>query len=189
MYVVAGPNGAGKTTFALRFLPSIARCKIFVNADFIARGLSPLDVDASAITSGKLFLEQINAHAVARSTFAFETTLSGLGHLRLLSRLRSSGYRVYIYFLWVPTVDLALRRVADRVQLGGHRVPSEVVRRRYRKGLVNLFDHYLAAADYCAVFDNSSADPVLVYEWSLHKGRIVCPDVFEQISKQRGGAW
>ena len=185
-YVIAGPNGAGKTTFAMEFLPQTAGCRNFINADLIARGLSPLNVDAAAIEAGRLFLHQIRQQVQARHDFAFETTISGLAYTTLLKRMKQEGYSIRLYFLWLPTISLTLRRIAERVKRGGHDIPREVARRRYRKGLINLFRHYLPLADYCAIFDNSSAAPALVYEQDAVAERVSRPALFKKIQKQAG---
>ena len=129
LYVVAGPNGAGKTTFARKFLPDYAHCKQFVNADLIASGLSPFSPEAAALRAGRLLLEQIRLLARARSDFGFETTLAGVTYVSIFSKLKAEGYRIHLFFLWVPTVELALARIADRVRRGGHDVLEPVVRR------------------------------------------------------------
>ncbi|NWF54373.1 MAG: zeta toxin family protein, partial [Syntrophaceae bacterium] len=163
-YIISGPNGAGKTTFALEFLPNIVGCHNFINADLIARGLSPLNIEAAAIEAGRLFLRQIRAYISTGSDFGFETTLSGTAHVRLIYDMRRAGYAIRLYYLWLPTVQLALKRIAERVRRGGHHIPPDVVKRRFGRGLANLFHRYLSLVDYCAIFDNSSASPVLVYE-------------------------
>ena len=183
-YIISGPNGAGKTTFALEFLPNIAGCHNFINADLIARGLSPLNAEAAAIEAGRLFLRQIRAHISTRSDFGFETTLSGTTHVRLIHDMRRAGYTIRLYYLWLPTVQLALKRISERVRRGGHDVPHEVVKRRFGKGLANLFQRYLPLADYCAIFDNSSASPVLVYERTAAAERVIRPDIYAIILKQ-----
>jgi predicted ABC-type ATPase len=188
VYVIAGPNGAGKTTFAVEFLPQLAGCRNFVNADLIARGLSPLDVDAVALEAGRVFLRQIQAQVAARRDFAFETTLSGLGYVRMLRMMRRRGYRVRLYYLWIPTVQLTLKRIAERVSRGGHDIPDDVARRRYGKGLTNLFRHYLPRTDYCAVFDNSSARPRLLYEKSGGAERVLNAELFQRILTQAESA-
>ena len=119
--IIAGPNGAGKTTFALRYLPQVAPGSAFVNADLIAAGLSPLAPEQQRITAGRLFLHQIEGHITQRRDFAFETTLSGRGYLRLVRRLRADGWRVELLYLALPSVELSHRRVAERVAHGGHR--------------------------------------------------------------------
>jgi predicted ABC-type ATPase len=186
VHVIAGPNGAGKTTFALEFLPRIAGCRTFINADLIAGGLSPLHVEAAASQAGRLFLAQIHSHVAARETFAFETTLAGVTYEPLFGSMREFGFFVRIYFLWIPSAELGLKRIAERVRRGGHDVPAEVVRRRYGRGLANLFDRYLPLTDYCAIFDNTSVRPRLVYEWTHARERIIVPETFERISQQGG---
>jgi predicted ABC-type ATPase len=183
-YIISGPNGAGKTTFALEFLPKIAGCPNFVNADLIARGLSPLNAEAAAIEAGRLFMRHIRAHISTRADFGFETTLSGRTHVRLIRDMRRAGYAIRLYYLWLPTVQLALKRISERVRRGGHDIPHEVVKRRFAKGLSNLFQHYLPLVDYCALFDNSSAYPVLVYERTGASERIIRPDIYGMILKQ-----
>lgn len=188
VYIIAGPNGAGKTTFAVDFLPKLAGCLNFVNADLIARGLSPLDADAVAIEAGRVFLRQIQTQIAARRSFAFETTLAGLAYVRLIRAMRQKGYHVRLYYLWIPTVQLTLKRIAERVKRGGHDIPADTARRRYGKGLANLFRHYLPLADYAVIFDNSSAFPALVYEKTADGERIVLPDLFQTISEQAEAA-
>jgi predicted ABC-type ATPase len=139
LYIVAGPNGAGKTTFAREFLPNYVECLEFVNADLIASGLSPFSPERAAMRAGRLMLERIHFLADRATDFGFETTLSGKSYVRLLKDLKSRGYRIYLYFLWVDNVDIALERVAERVQRGGHNVPENIVRRRFNRGLPNLF--------------------------------------------------
>ena len=135
VYIVAGPNGAGKSTFARLFLPEYADCREFVNADLIAAGLSPFNPEGRAIQAGRLMLERVEALARTRVDFGFETTLAGRGYISLLRRLKDSGYRIHVFFLWLPSVEMALARVRDRVLAGGHSVPEEVVRRRFSRGL------------------------------------------------------
>ncbi len=184
VHVIAGPNGSGKTTFALEYLPNIAGCRDFVNADLLAQGLSPLRVEAAAIEAGRLFLKQIRARIAGRRDFAFETTLSGLTYVPLFKSLREVGFSVRIYYLWIPSVSLALKRIAERVKQGGHDVPPEAVRRRYGRGLGNLFNRYLALSDYCAIFDNTSFLPRLAYEWTPEEERIIVPETYERIARQ-----
>ena len=162
LYIVAGPNGAGKTTFAGEFLPNYVECLEFVNADLIASGLSPFLPERAAIKAGRLMLKRIHFLADRGTDFGFETTLSGKGYVRLLKDLKSRGYRIYLYFLWVDNVDIALGRVADRVRRGGHNVPEKIVRRRFNRGLPNLFNLYRPLLDLWAIFDNSTDHPVMI---------------------------
>jgi len=167
LYVIAGPNGAGKTTFARTFLPQYANCTHFVNADLIAQGLSPFSPASVALKGGRLLLEQIQGLAAKRADFAFETTLSGKKHRALLLKLKRRGYHIRLFFLWIPDVRLALTRIAQRVQEGGHYVPEPDVRRRFHRGLANLFGLYQDAVDSWSIFDNSTEKPTLIAE---HQG-------------------
>jgi predicted ABC-type ATPase len=162
LYIVAGPNGAGKSTFARLFLPDYADCREFVNADLIAAGLSPFNPESLAIEAGRLMLGRIETLARSKVNFGFETTLAGRGYLPLLRRLRSEGYRIHLFFLWLPDPQLALARVYERVLSGGHFVPEEVVRRRFTRGLANFFHIYEAILDSSLVFDGSGDSPRLV---------------------------
>ena len=161
--ILAGPNGAGKTTFARSFLPAEAQYKRFVNADLIAAGLSPFDPAAAALKAGRLMLAEI-AEATSRGeSFAFETTLSGLGYLQHVRRWRAVGYHVKLFFFRLPDPDTAIARVTARVRQGGHDVPEAVIRRRFEAGLRNLA-RYQAEVDAWAVYDTAGREPVLL-DW------------------------
>jgi predicted ABC-type ATPase len=153
--VLAGPNGAGKSTTAPYLLRDALAVDEFVNADTIAQGLSAYRPDAAAVTAGKVMLERLRALASMRRDFAFETTLSGRSHARWLRELQASGYRTHLIFLSLPSADLAVARVVDRVRRGGHHVPDTVVRRRFVAGFRNLFSVYMPAVDAWNVYDNA----------------------------------
>ena len=159
VYVVAGPNGAGKSTFAQTFLPEYADCREFVNADLIAAGLSPFNPESLAIQAGRLMLQRIEALAEAGIDFGFETTLAGRSYVPLLHNLRDRGYRLHLFFLWLPEVELAVSRVQDRVLAGGHAIPEEVIQRRFARGLRNFFEVYQPMVDAWILFDNSGKKP------------------------------
>lgn len=163
--IIAGPNGAGKTTFAREFLPQEAGCPVFVNADLIAAGLSPFAPEQAAIRAGRLMLDTIARHAAKRESFAFETTLSGLGYARQIPQWQRLGYYVELFFLGLPTADLAVQRVAERVRQGGHNIPEATIRRRFDSGLRLLTQVYQSLVNEWAVYDNSGDEPVLV-DWS-----------------------
>ncbi len=162
--IIAGPNGAGKTTFARSFLPQEAQCPRFINADLIAAGLSPFAPEAAAIKAGRLMLEELAACVGRGESFAFETTLSGLGYLRHIDQWRAQGYRVKLYFLTLPSAEAAIARVAERVSQGGHDIAEPVIRRRFVAGRRNFDQHYKIKVDAWALYDNAGTTPVLL-EW------------------------
>ncbi len=163
-YIIAGPNGAGKTTFATQFLPLYARCPNFINADLIARAYSPFDPDAGLLRAGRAVLERIAEFTEASTDFAFETTLSGRAYVSLLHRVKKSGFRLHMLYLWIPNSELALLRIRDRVESGGHDVPERDVRRRFNRSLKNLFALYRPLLDTLHCFDNSSDTPRLIFK-------------------------
>lgn len=162
--IIAGPNGAGKTTFARAFLPEEAQCPRFINADLIAAGLSPFAPESEAFKAERLMLAEIAACTVKGESFGFETTLSGLAYLRHIEDWRRQGYHVALFFLSLPTPELAIARVAERVKQGGHNIPEPVIRRRFSAGMRNFEKHYRHAVDAWALYDNSGDTPVLI-EW------------------------
>ncbi len=184
VYVIAGPNGAGKTTFATEFLPGFAECREFVNADLIAAGLSPFAPESQAMRAGRLLLLRIRELARARRDFGFETTLAGRRYAALMGDLRDSGYRTELFFLWLPTADLAVSRVTIRVQQGGHGVPELTVRRRYEAGLRNLFSIYLPLFDAFRLFDASQLPPQPIARSYEGKQHIASPALYQSICKE-----
>jgi predicted ABC-type ATPase len=186
VYIVAGPNGAGKTTFARKFLPKYAGSANFVNADMIAEGFPHLPAESAAFRAGRLMLEEIEKHARRRVDFAFETTLSGTSHLKLIRGLRDQGYEAHIFYLWVPGVDLALARIRDRVLDGGHNVPEPVVRRRFERSIKNFMCLYSQVVDFWMLFDNSGESPVMVALEKQGKQRIMERVLYENIVRRYG---
>lgn len=182
VYIVAGPNGAGKTTFAREFLPNYVKCLEFVNADLIAEGMSPFSPEQAAIRAGRLMIEQIHLLADRSSDFGFETTLAGKSYVCLLADLKSKDYRIYLYFLWIDNVDIALERIADRVRRGGHNVPEKIVRRRFNRGLSNLFNIYRPLLDFWVIFDNSKDDPVMIAYEEAGDLELIDPALFLKLS-------
>jgi predicted ABC-type ATPase len=162
LIVIGGANGAGKTTAAATLLPDHITVREFVNADEIARGLSPLAPGTAEFAAGRLMLARLRALIQAGESVAFETTCAGLGHARLVAEAKAAGYRVTLLYLWLPSADLAIARVAERVRRGGHGVPAEVIARRYRAGLRNLRRLYLPLADIALIYDSSDAGQRLI---------------------------
>ncbi|MFZ1547650.1 MAG: zeta toxin family protein [Candidatus Nitrotoga sp.] len=163
--IIAGPNGAGKTTFAREFLPNEAGCPIFVNADLIAAGLAPFAPETAAIRAGRVMLQEMARHFSTRENFAFETTLSGRGYLRLIEQWQRAGYRVKLIFLQLASPEEAIARVMLRVRQGGHNVAEEVIRRRFTAGRTNFEHLYAPKVDAWALYDNAGVQPVLL-NWS-----------------------
>lgn len=183
LYIIAGPNGAGKTTFAKEFLPNFVDCPEFINADLIAGGLSPFSPKAAAVEAGRLMLRRIHELASRRHTFAFETTLSGRSYITLFRRLRAKGYRIHLFYLWLPNVQIAIQRVRERVRQGGHSVPEEDIRRRFNRGLKNLFGEYLNLLDTWTLLDNSGSRPQMIANAKEGKIQIVESDLFNRLKK------
>lgn len=164
IYLIAGCNGAGKTTFALEYLPKEVKCLRFLNADEIARGLSPLDPSGASVKAGRLLLEAIRSYIVKKETFGLESTLSGKTYIRLFREAKSKGYQIHLHYLWLPNVKLAEARVRQRVRKGGHDVPRKDIERRFKRSLVHLVHDYGRLADRWAVWDNQTSPPKLLAE-------------------------
>jgi predicted ABC-type ATPase len=163
--IIAGPNGAGKTTFARDFLPAEAQTLRFINADLIAAGLAPFNPETAAFKAGRLMLEEIDECVAAGHSFAFETTLSGLVYLKKIAMWQQLGYQVKLWFLSLPNEEIAVSRVARRVLQGGHNIPDDVIRRRFKAGLENFHARYSKAVNSWALYDNYGLEPKLI-DWS-----------------------
>ena len=181
VYVIAGPNGSGKTTFAIKFLPEYVKCPNFINADLIAQGLSPFSPGAAAIKAGKLVLEQIHQFAGQGVDFAFETTLSGKLYLNLFESLKKKGYRIHLFFLWIPNTDLAVSRIKNRVARGGHDVPVQDVLRRFSRSISNFFRLYQSFADSWMLFDNTGINPILIAQGKNSRIKIINEHSYNRI--------
>ena len=155
LYIISGCNGAGKTTASFTVLPEILQCKEFVNADEIAKGLSPFNPESVAIEAGRLMLQRIDELLERDETFSIETTLATKSYINLVRRAQAKGYRVHLIFFWLETSELAVQRVAERVSKGGHNIPTEVIHRRYVAGIRNLFKTFMSEVDLWMIYDNS----------------------------------
>ena len=187
VYVIAGPNGAGKTTFASEFLPDFVKCREFLNADLIAAGLSPFAPETQNVRAGRLLLERIKELAAAGENFGFETTLSGLTQVKRLGAMKNDGYRIVMFFLWLPSPDLAVARVANRVRQGGHPVPEDDVRRRFAAGLRNLFRLYRPLVDAWWLYDASRLPPKLIAQEEGGKLILAQSKLYRRIEKTAEG--
>jgi predicted ABC-type ATPase len=152
--MLAGPNGAGKTTSSRSLLAGQLKVMTFVNADIIAQGLAGFDPESAAWEASRIMLARLDELSVKRQDFAFETTLAARSYARRLHDWRGLGYCFQLYYFWLPSADLAVQRVADRVKQGGHHVPEETVRHRYRQSVGNLFNLYIPLADVWNVYLN-----------------------------------
>jgi predicted ABC-type ATPase len=162
LYIIAGCNGAGKTTASFTILPDILGCKEFINADEIARGLSPFQPDKVGIEAGRIMLHRIQELLVQGKTFAFETTLATKSYKNTIKQAQSLGYTVTLVFFSLDSIELAIDRVKTRVLEGGHNIPADVIARRYQNGLKNLFEIYSEIVDELAIFNNSNGKPDLI---------------------------
>ena len=157
LYIISGCNGAGKTTASYTVLPEILQCKEFVNADEIAKGLSPFNPENAAIEAGRIMLSRIDELLNKNETFSIETTLATKSYLNLVKKAQNRGYKVYLIFFWLETPELAIQRVAERVSNGGHNIPIDVIQRRYVNGIKNLFNIFMKEVDVWAIYDNSKS--------------------------------
>ncbi len=182
LYIIAGCNGAGKTTASYTILPEILNCKEFVNADEIAKGLSPFQPEKVSFEAGRIMLHRIDELLQKEADFAFETTLSAKSYISIIKKAQSQGYFVTLVFFWLNSIELAKQRVVIRVSEGGHNIPEDVIERRYIRGIKNFFKIYLNACDNVMLFDNSNKSPVLILEKEFNEEPIITDEnLFKQI--------
>ena len=155
LYIICGPNGAGKTTASDSVLPKILLCKEFVNADEIARGLSPFNPESVAIEAGRLMLSRIKDLLSKNESFSIETTLATRSYFRLIEKAHQQGYEVTLIFFWLKSPEQAIERVAERVSKGGHNIPKDIIVRRYYEGIDNFFGIYMPIVDTWILVNNS----------------------------------
>ncbi len=182
LYIIAGPNGAGKTTFIKRFAPRHLALLDFINADEIARGLSPLAPERGQIEAGRIMLERIRRFIAQGKSFAMETTLSGRTYRLVLKQAKEAGYDIHLDFLALPSIEDSIRRVANRVIQGGHNVPEADLRRRFRLGLQNLFTLYRPYCDTWNVYLNAD-DASLVAHGTPDTLQVDHQEVFETFTR------
>lgn len=164
LYIIAGPNGAGKTTASYSLLPDILHCPNFVNADEIARGLSPFAPELVNIQAGRIMLQRIDELLLQKVNFAIETTLSTRSYVQLVHRAQSLGYKVHLIFFFLETEEQAIQRVVQRVSNGGHGIPEVDIRRRFHRGIYNLLNLYMPICDSALIYNNALGDAILVAE-------------------------
>jgi predicted ABC-type ATPase len=157
LYIIAGCNGAGKTTASNTILPELLNCFEFVNADNIAKGLSPFNVEKVAFEAGRIMLTRIDELLKQKIDFAIETTLSSKTYISLIHEAKEKGYNVKMLYVWLESAEVAVDRVASRVENGGHNIPEDIIRRRYKRGLNNLFQNYIPIVDSWTIINNTNA--------------------------------
>lgn len=187
LYVIAGCNGAGKTTASYTILPEILDCKEFVNADEIARGISPFQPEKAGIEAGRLMLKRIKKLLESGENFAFETTLSTRSYVQFIDRAKEMDYQVTCLFFWLNSEELAISRVKTRVKEGGHHIPEDVIRRRYKRGLRNFFNLFLNKADNWLFVNNSGDDYEIVAEGALNEETINNVKQWEELKRNYYG--
>ena len=183
LYIIAGPNGAGKTTAAYNLLPEVLHCPNFVNADEIARGLSPFAPETVSIQAGRIMLQRIDELLPQKVDFAIETTLSTRSYVQLVHRAQALGYKVHLIFFFLENEEQAKARVAQRVRNGGHDIPEEDIRRRFTRGIYNLINLYMPICEIVYVLNNNHVPAILVAQKSPSLGglHIYKQDMWNQL--------
>ena len=173
LYIIAGCNGAGKTTASFTILPAVLGCKEFINADEIAKGLSPFQPESVAVQAGRIMLARMDELLQKGETFAFETTLATKSYKQKIEWAQANGYEVTLLFFWLDSPNIAKKRVAQRVAEGGHNIPLETIERRYYNGIANLFTIYIDMVNICYIFDNSEGRKELIAQKERHKDIVI----------------
>jgi predicted ABC-type ATPase len=182
LYIISGANGAGKTTASYTILPEILDCKEYVNADEIARGLSPFNPDSVNIQAGKLMLERINTLITENADFAFETTLASKSFVKYIEKAHSKGYITKLVFFWLNSPELAIERVKCRVQEGGHDIPVDVIKRRYNRGLENFFKIYKNSVNSWIFINNSGSPYKIISEGTADSEIVYYKNIWNNIT-------
>jgi len=184
LYIIAGCNGAGKTTASFVVLPELLGCKEFINADEIAKGISPFNTESVSITSGKIMLERIHHLLDEGVEFGFETTLSSKNTVEIIIKAKQSNYRIFIFFFWLNSVQLALERVAQRVIEGGHQIPEETIKRRYGRGISNFKNAYQELVNVWLLIDNSKTEFEIISQFNDGLLTIYNHELFQKFKEQ-----
>ncbi|OFX27839.1 MAG: zeta toxin [Bacteroidetes bacterium GWA2_31_9] len=187
LYIIAGCNGAGKTTASYTVLPEMLNCKEFVNADEIARGLSPFQPEKVAIESGRIMLNRINDLLNQEVDFSFETTLSAKSFVNLIKEAHGKGYFITLIFFWLNSKELAIERVKTRVSEGGHNIPVDTIKKRYDAGIKNLFELYIPVCDYWLLIDSSKSPYYTIAKGEyVEKLDVININNWNKINEQKG---
>ena len=185
LYIISGCNGAGKTTASFTLLPEILYCDTFINADEIAKGLSPFNPEKARIAAGKIMLELLQKNVTKKVDFAFETTLATKGLLNTVKAAKRNGYNITLLYFWLDSPELAIQRVSSRVSQGGHDIPVDTIRRRYYSGIKNFFTIYMVEADFWMIINNSGQISEIIAEGTGGQiDKISNIRIFDQIKSQ-----
>jgi len=181
LYILSGCNGAGKTTASYTLLPEMLECSQFVNSDEFAKSLSPFDPSAASVSASRYMLMRIRYLLSRRETFSIETTLATRSLVGIIQQAKELGYKVILLYFWLSTPEQAIQRVADRVSAGGHNIPEDVIRRRYRMGITYFFNTYSPICDRWVLADNSKSPFVVVAEGSKTETFVKNQEIFDTI--------
>ena len=181
LYIIAGPNGAGKTTASFNLLPEVLHCPNFVNADEIARGLSPFAPETVAMQAGRIMLQRIDELLPQKVDFAIETTLATRSYVQLVHRAQALGYKVHLIFFALENEEQAIQRVAQRVSNGGHDIPESDIRRRFQRGIYNLIHLYMPICDSALVYNNMKTPAQMIARKKAATMQIVDSDMWNQL--------
>jgi len=187
LYIISGCNGAGKTTASYTILPEMLNCNEFVNADEIAKGLSPFNPNEVAIKAGRLMLSRIDELIENGVDFAFETTLATRSYVNTVKKAQKKGYFVTILYFWLNSPELAIERVKIRVKEGGHNIPEKTIKRRYDLGIKNMFNLYIPIADYWMFIDNSKTPFEIIAEGIRKKEDVKNEIIWNNLKKKYYG--
>ncbi len=187
LYIIAGPNGAGKTVASYTILPEIFNVKEYVNADEIARGISPFNYDKVGIQAGRLLVLRIRELLKEEQTFAVETTLATRSYVKLIEKAHRKGYKVTLLFMWLNSQELALKRVSTRVKEGGHNIKNDVIRRRFKNGLNNLVDKYIPIVDSWIVVNNSGEEFSIIAQGDKNDLLVKDEKLWKRINSRTNG--
>ena len=184
LYIIAGPNGAGKTTASYTLLPEMLGCVNFVNADEIARGLSPFAPDIVDVQAARIMLERVDELLAQKADFGLETTLATRSYVKLIKRAHDLGYKVHLLFFCLETPEQAIQRVAQRVSEGGHNIPEEVIRRRFKSGIANMIKLFIPICDTIHIWQNTLKPRLIAERTETQKElHILDENIWKQIYK------
>ena len=172
LYIIAGPNGAGKTTASYTLLPNMLNCINFVNADEIARGLSPFSPNTVDVQAARIMIQRIDELLTQKADFAIETTLATRSYVQMVKRAQTIGYKVHLLFFCLESPEQAIQRVAQRVSEGGHNVPADVIRRRFQLGISNLVNLFIPICDSVHVWNNTKGEAQLIAKQTTSTGEL-----------------